>query len=341
MGQGRVQQLRGYGADGDAAVVGQDGGEQRAVRSRWPEPQEPETAGSAFSIAASPVPVDPRVACWRPEVARPARWSNPCRRPAEPHLRGLAEACTRGRGTCMRQLPCLTVAPGGGGEAEGRGAGGVAVESEVKPISNAGDVAPRAKTWTRVGMWVFPSMAIRTEPTSERGSRGVRSSWYAGRPATDGRRVGGDLGARVDRRNAASRRPAAGSSPRPRATGAAAGVLAASLVGTTSGWRCCRELDQAQRSAPLCTRSDSPSWPSRASRMPVGPGVPDPQRVGAGDQRGEARRLPPPPPRSAGTGSPRSEVSTTVPERAWSFACCTSASSWAAVRGGRGLGRWR
>ena len=48
---------------------------------------------------------------------------------------------------------------------------------EVKPTSNAGDEAPFAKTWTRVGMWVAPSIAMRTDPTRLAVSRGSSSSW--------------------------------------------------------------------------------------------------------------------------------------------------------------------
>src|SRR5689334_6588208 len=83
----------------------------------------------------------------------------------------------------LGSAPSLTVAPGGGVKPKTESSG-VDVDSDVNPTSNAGDVEPRAKTWTRVGMRVAPSIAIRTEPISERGSRGTRFSWYAGRPAT-------------------------------------------------------------------------------------------------------------------------------------------------------------
>ena len=102
-------------------------------------------------------------------------------------------------------MASLTVAPGGGVNPNTESAG-VAVENEVKPTWKAGVDAPRANTWTRVGMWVEPSIAIRTDPTRERESRGTRSSWYAGRPATCGGRVGGDLRGRPDRREHRGRR---------------------------------------------------------------------------------------------------------------------------------------
>ena len=78
-------------------------------------------------------------------------------------------------------------------------ASGVAVESDVKPTWNAGLEAPLAKTWTRVGMWVAPSIAICTEPTSDRESRGTRLTTYAGRPATVAVESVRHLRARVDR----------------------------------------------------------------------------------------------------------------------------------------------
>jgi hypothetical protein len=55
----------------------------------------------------------------------------------------------------------------------------------VKPTSKAGlEAFFRDQTCTRSGIDVFESSAIRTELISVRLSRGARSSWYAGRPAT-------------------------------------------------------------------------------------------------------------------------------------------------------------
>ena len=115
-------------------------------------------------------------------------------------------------------------------------------------------------------------------------------------------------------------------------------------------------LDHSQTSVPLRMTSDSPSVPSRASADAVRPGVPEPQRVGARDQRGQVELpdppadeppLPDPEPAEAPlmaprAGTPRSALCTTVPERPSRRACWTSTRSWAAVRGGEpgvGLGR--
>ena len=62
---------------------------------------------------------------------------------------------------------------------------GALIEMLVKPTENAGcEVLVRDQISTRSGIDVLPSSAIRTEPIKDRLSRGVRSSWYAGRPAT-------------------------------------------------------------------------------------------------------------------------------------------------------------
>jgi hypothetical protein len=50
--------------------------------------------------------------------------------------------------------------------------------TDVKPVSNAGSVPPLANTCTRSGTFVSASTASRTDPTSERLSRGVSRSSY-------------------------------------------------------------------------------------------------------------------------------------------------------------------
>ena len=92
----------------------------------------------------------------------------------------------------------MTVASGGGVNPKTE-ASGVAVENDVKPTWNAGVVAPSAKTWTRVGMWVAPSIAIRTEPTRDRESRGHQAQDVRRAAGHRGGGVGAHLGGRVDR----------------------------------------------------------------------------------------------------------------------------------------------
>src|SRR3954454_4472419 len=218
--------------------------ENSGPRSRWPLPQDPETTGSDFSAAASPSSCVPTSATTT--VVQPL----PTVCGATPETSARRRACGRTAGTD----PCVTVAPGGGSKANVE-SGGVAVENDVNPTWNAGSVAPRAKTWTRVGTCVSPSIAIRTEPTRERGSRGTRSSWYAGRPATS---AVGSVVTCVD-----------GSIAFSAASAACCGVIGARAASGPKGvWRSAGSvqcvavlsaLDQAQRSVPWRTRSDSPS----------------------------------------------------------------------------------
>src|SRR3954454_24562234 len=63
-------------------------------------------------------------------------------------------------------------------------AGGALNVTSVNPVSKAGVPVSRPKTWTRSGTDVSLSSAIRIDVTSERGSFGLRDSWYDGRPAT-------------------------------------------------------------------------------------------------------------------------------------------------------------
>ncbi len=84
--------------------------------------------------------------------------------------------------------------------------------------------------------------------------------------------------------------------------------------------------------------SDSPLLPTRASRWRVGPSsqtrhvcVPETSEVS--ELLAEPDR-PGPPDQAGELGQAEVEVCTTVPDRLETSACWTSASSWAAVRGG-------
>lgn len=169
---------------------------------------------------------------------------------------------------------------------------------------------------------INPSTRVTTDPTAE----------VAGRPATS---AVGSVVTRVDGLIAFSAASAA-------CCGVIAGPAEASGVsgapsrpaGTVQWVAVLSWLDHAHTSVPLRTRSDSPSWPSRASRSRSGPAY-HRRIVCEPDTSEEKLALSPPRPPTAGSaGSPRSEVSTTVPESACSFAPCTSVRSWAAVRGG-------
>ena len=72
-------------------------------------------------------------------------------------------------------LPCRTVAPGGGVKVSSLGGGAVNWIC-VYPTWIAGDVAPRAKTSTRNGTPLAASTAIRTWPISDRWSFGASTS---------------------------------------------------------------------------------------------------------------------------------------------------------------------
>ena len=183
-------------------------------------------------------------------------------------------------------------------------------------------------------MWVAPSIAIRTEPTSERGvardqatarTPGGRPPWRSGRcsPGWSGRSP-----------SAPPRPPAAGSSPC-RWPAWLASACRARRPGTVQCVAVLSWLDQAHRSVPLRTRSDSPSWPSSASRCWSGPAY-QTRIVWEPETSEEKLAAPPPPPADVEgrAGSPRSVVSTTVPDSALTCAWLTSTSSWAAVRGG-------
>ena len=175
------------------------------------------------------------------------------------------------------------------------------------------------------------SIAIRTWPTSDAVSRGREHQLVRG-PAGDDRGVRSVVTAVVGsmRRQRPRRPPPAGSCGR---SGSRRRLSPCRPAPAGSQWVAVLLLagPDPQVACRCGSTSDSPRVPSRASRCLVGAGVPDPQRVGAGDQRGRASALPPPPATRRQGGQARGRRSArrcrTAPS---SWAVCTSTSSWAA-----------
>ena len=69
----------------------------------------------------------------------------------------------------------VTFVPGGGLKPNAD-ALGVDGSKEVKPTSKEGSWLFFANTWTRIGTWVSPSIAMRTESTSDPASLGCSTS---------------------------------------------------------------------------------------------------------------------------------------------------------------------
>ena len=112
-------------------------------------------------------------------------------------------------------------------------------------------------------MWVAPSIAIRTEPTSDAGVAGLEQQLVRRAAGHDGRAVGADLGRRGDRLQRGVGRLLRGHR-RSRRRGCA--VRRPPRSATVRWVALLSLLDQVHRSVPLRTRSDSPSEPSSASR---------------------------------------------------------------------------
>ncbi len=176
--QGGVERLGSHRADGQTAVVGEQRGEQGALQ------QVPGSPGAADLRQRLQCPGQ----CTRARSVPPLPATGALVTRTEvqpvPTTRGLVDLATRRSSGRWRRAAAAALrcpsgrspwCPGGGLKVNTE-AEGVVGSKEVNATSKEGLSAFLANTCTRVGTWVLPSIAIRTEPTKEAASRGSSSS---------------------------------------------------------------------------------------------------------------------------------------------------------------------
>src|SRR5215468_7057401 len=194
-------------------------------------------------------------------------------------------------------------------------------------MSKAGLPYPRANTRTRSGTLCTLSTSMRMLDTSERASRGAMANSSAERPATDTvptLRTDVVLSSRSSIWIAACWGEVGSTDPSPDGRGDARGdgsdLGAEPVALADAGRRTCvtafLSLDHVQRFAPSRMMSDSPSVPSNATRVMVGPAH-QTRRVWEPDSNVVQSATPSPPRPFGNAGSPRSAFSTTVPDTAF------------------------